>query len=283
MADRLPDVAARAAAFEPLSHENRAALSELIGDAARPAPADFLLRMGHTVKDCRTHDHGTGEDFFCGNLTGWMGERMALVMRRLLDAEAELARYVGAEPTVAEEMQYLNRCLDAVHDVLDEARRGAERWENPLPVPEWVTVVAQAANGRRPTRRPSRAEVLREAADVADSDNTCDCGGCVSCVRRQIAAELRRMADAAGKDTRKGESTPAAAPDFFQPGHTYTGDYGWKFRVDSITTHPEDGARTALGWRFFNGQWEPMAYEEGDWKLQQALDHIVSTDGGDAG
>lgn len=136
--------------YEPLSKDNRAALAELIGDAARPAPADFLLRLGHTVKDCRTHDHGTGEDIFCGNLAGWMGERMALVMRRLLDAEAELEKYVGKEPTVAEEMQHLNRCLDAVYDLCEEAKRAAGRWENPLPVPEWVAAVEQAADGDRP-------------------------------------------------------------------------------------------------------------------------------------
>ncbi|MFE0800134.1 hypothetical protein [Streptomyces sp. NPDC058812] len=63
---------------------------------------------------------------------------------------AELNKYVGKEPTVAEEMAYLNRCLDAVLDLCDEAERQATRWENPLPVPEWVTKVRQAADGDRP-------------------------------------------------------------------------------------------------------------------------------------
>ncbi|WP_030992183.1 hypothetical protein [Streptomyces sp. NRRL S-1813] len=137
-------------AYEPLSPEHRAALAELIGDAARPATADFLLRLGHTVKDCRTHDHGTGEGIFCGNLVGWMGERMALVVRRLLDAEAELEKYVGKEPTRDEEAQHVNRCLDAVYHLCEEVKRAAGRWENPLPVPEWVAAVEQAADGNRP-------------------------------------------------------------------------------------------------------------------------------------
>ncbi|MFJ3949032.1 hypothetical protein ACIPXV_03035 [Streptomyces libani] len=186
--------------YEPLSRDNRAALAELIGDAACPAPADFLLRLGHTLKDCRTHDHGTGEDIFCGNLAGWMGERMALVMRRLLDAEAELEKYVGKEPTVAEEMQHLNRCLDAVYAVVEEAKRGAQRWENPLPVPEWVAAVEQAADGNRPTSRPSCGRDLgpgyhcqRAAGHSGDCEPTPD--------------------PAAGKDTPTGgESTRDGLP-----------------------------------------------------------------------
>jgi hypothetical protein len=63
---------------------------------------------------------------------------------------AELAKYVGKEPTIAEEMAYLNRCLNAVHDVCDEAEKQATRWEHPLPVPEWVSTVREAASGERP-------------------------------------------------------------------------------------------------------------------------------------
>ncbi|MFC8424004.1 hypothetical protein ACFUN7_24520 [Streptomyces sp. NPDC057236] len=58
--------------------------------------------------------------------------------------------------------------------------------------------------------------------------------------------------------------------DFFESGHTYTHvDDGtdWKFRVDTVTTHPEDGERTALGWRHFWGQWEACAYGEDDYEI----------------
>ncbi|MFI6639971.1 hypothetical protein [Streptomyces sp. NPDC050504] len=39
-----------------------------------------------------------------------------------------------------------------------------------------------------------RAAVLEEAADVVDNDDTCDCGGCDTCIPRAFAADLRRMA-----------------------------------------------------------------------------------------
>lgn len=64
--------------------------------------------------------------------------------------KAELAKYVGAEPTIAEEMAYLSRCLDAVRDLCDATEEQATRWENPLPVPEWVEQVRAATDGVRP-------------------------------------------------------------------------------------------------------------------------------------
>jgi hypothetical protein len=73
-----------------------------------------------------------------------------------------------------------------------------------------------------------------------------------------------------------------AAPDFFQVGRTYTGSHGWKFRVDAITAHPEDGERTALGWRFFNGQWGECAYGEDDFEIIQLAGETDVADGGEA-
>lgn len=58
--------------------------------------------------------------------------------------------------------------------------------------------------------------------------------------------------------------------DFYVPGRTYAGtdpSYDWQFRCDTVTTHPKDGERTALGWRHFKGEWEPYAYGEDDWDL----------------
>ncbi|MGW3135956.1 hypothetical protein [Streptomyces sp. NPDC001139] len=81
------------------------------------------------------------------------------------------------------------------------------------------------------------------------------------------------------------KSSPAGADAtsvFFQVGHTYVDDeYDWKFRVDAITTHPEDGERTALGWRFFKGQWEEMAYGEDDWEIHQLVGHTDVTKTGE--
>lgn len=56
--------------------------------------------------------------------------------------------------------------------------------------------------------------------------------------------------------------------DFYEVGTTYSNPTtDWLFRVDCITTHPVDGARTALGWRFWDAYWEPYAYEEYDWDI----------------
>lgn len=86
-------------------------------------------------------------------------------------------------------------------------------------------------------------------------------------------------------DTAARTETPAvpAAPDFFQPGHTYTHvDDGtdWKFRVDTVTTHPEDGERTALGWRHFRGTWEPYAYGEDDYEIHLLVGTVDAGEGG---
>jgi hypothetical protein len=72
-----------------------------------------------------------------------------------------------------------------------------------------------------------------------------------------------------------------ATPDFFQVGHTYTdpdGSTDWRFLCDAITTHPQDGERTALGWRHFRGQWSECAYGEDDWEIHQIADAIATTE-----
>lgn len=61
----------------------------------------------------------------------------------------QLAKYVGKEPTLRDEMAYLHRCLNAVFNVCRVAEKQALRWENPLPVPEWVSAVRSAAAGER--------------------------------------------------------------------------------------------------------------------------------------
>ena len=77
-----------------------------------------------------------------------------------------------------------------------------------------------------------------------------------------------------------------AAPDFYQVGHTYTHvDDGtdWAFRVDAITAHPEDGERTALGWRHFRGEWTEYAYGEDDWDVHLHVGLVeAATGSGDA-
>ena len=64
---------------------------------------------------------------------------------RITDLEAERKRYVGVEPTIAEEMAYLSSCLDAVHGLCEEQEKAARLFE--LPAPEWITAVRQAVDG----------------------------------------------------------------------------------------------------------------------------------------
>ncbi len=44
----------------------------------------------------------------------------------------------------------------------------------------------------------ARSAALREAAGVVGNDDTCDCGGCDTCVPRHFAQMLRDMADQGG-------------------------------------------------------------------------------------
>ncbi|WP_426404254.1 hypothetical protein ACN9M0_24955 [Streptomyces sp. R-07] len=74
-------------------------------------------------------------------------EQLRVQRDRIAELEAERKKYVGVEPTIAEEMAYISRCLDAVYAVCDAAEKQATRWEQPLPVPEWVALIRNAADG----------------------------------------------------------------------------------------------------------------------------------------
>ncbi|MDX3759285.1 hypothetical protein [Streptomyces sp. AK02-04a] len=104
----------------------------------------------------------------------------------------------------------------------------------------------------------------------------------VAALRKEDLPEVQRVLTD-HEDWRKkatGAQSATATPEFFQPGHTYSdpsADNDWKFRVDTITTHPADGERTALGWRHFRGEWTEQAYGEDDFEI-----HLLAgmTDGG---
>jgi hypothetical protein len=92
---------------------------------------------------------------------------------------------------------------------------------------------------------------------------------------------LQRRAD---ENTEKATAPAATAtPDFYQVGHTYTepdGATDWRFRVDHITTHPEDGERTAIGWRHFRSEWDVYAYGDDDFEIHRLVGYIDVTEGG---
>ncbi|MFF9124396.1 hypothetical protein ACF09J_13980 [Streptomyces sp. NPDC014889] len=82
-----------------LTQEQRDAISELIGDA-KPASSALLVSFAQSVRDRRDHDHPKWEDFYCLNLSAYMGERAAYVLRRVVDAEARIAELEAAQGTV---------------------------------------------------------------------------------------------------------------------------------------------------------------------------------------
>lgn len=77
----------------------------------RPATDLLLADLATCVKSVREHQHPErGEDFFCLNLTSYMGERMAAVLKRLDDERAEVRRWKDRHTALAEEATgYLTR------------------------------------------------------------------------------------------------------------------------------------------------------------------------------
>ncbi|MFJ8054906.1 hypothetical protein [Streptomyces sp. NPDC096142] len=80
-----------------LTPEQRAAIAGQIGDA-RPATPGLLVAFGKSVRDRHEHEHPKWEDLFCMNLSSYMGERMAPVLRRLLDLEDEVDALKASRP-----------------------------------------------------------------------------------------------------------------------------------------------------------------------------------------
>lgn len=110
-----------------------------------------------------------------------------------------------------------------------------------------------------------RAQVLTEAADFVGNDDTCDCGGCDSCVPNKLAAGLLAMA---------GEKATAAAttatPDFYQADRTYQ-RRRWLFQCLAVAPSPFNGETRAIGFLYRPGEpatatgLDPDDWEHGGW------------------
>lgn len=169
---------------DDLTSQQRAKLAGLAGPGV-PAPASLLLRLAEAVRDRREHVHEPREDIYCANLTAWLGERMAPVLRRLVEAEAEVARLraeLATRPTrdavlreaaeiadeaVPDEQPHTDwdrGRLSAARDIrsmLGVTPIGTEHASEDVPA-----LRAEVARLRAElSARPSRATVLREAAD----------------------------------------------------------------------------------------------------------------------
>lgn len=130
-----------------------------------------------------------------------------------------------------------------------------------------------------------RADVLAEAEveiTLAVERNQREHPDEAAMVARRLGMRAAERIVRGMREETEEESSPVGAeatPDFFQPGHTYAQSefpqYDWRFRCDTVTAHPEDGERTALGWRFWRGNWEAYAYGEDDWEVHL---HVGLTD-----
>ncbi|WP_128378500.1 hypothetical protein [Streptomyces cavernae] len=81
----------------PLNANQRAELAALLGDV-EPVPDSLVMTLGALIRDRRENDHPQWEDLSRHNLAGYMGDRMAPVLRRLLDREAENERLRANKP-----------------------------------------------------------------------------------------------------------------------------------------------------------------------------------------
>lgn len=80
-----------------LTAKQRTTIAEQLGDV-RPATPGLLVAFGESVRNRREHAHPTWEDLYCMNLSSYMGERMAPVLRRLLDLEDEVEQLRTPSP-----------------------------------------------------------------------------------------------------------------------------------------------------------------------------------------
>lgn len=83
------------------------------------------------------------------NTTNWSLGNLAArdLLAEVQRLKAELGQMTAARNTVAALYRDADSRLDSVLNICDREQRNAMRWENPIPVPEWVAVVQRAALG----------------------------------------------------------------------------------------------------------------------------------------
>lgn len=146
-------------ARDRMTPEQRATLAQQLGDA-QPARTELLASFGESVQNRAEHDHTTQrEDWYCLNLSSYMGERMAPVLRRLINAESDAERYRTAWRLARGRAISTGGAAD---------RYAARAHELQTALQDSLVAVI----GVQIERNAIRAEVLREGADavVAEYD-----------------------------------------------------------------------------------------------------------------
>ncbi|MFE4691211.1 hypothetical protein ACFRH6_14275 [Streptomyces sp. NPDC056749] len=125
----------------PMAPEQRRAIAVQIGEV-QPATDALIGSVAESVADVRNHTHPSREDLYCMNLTSYMGERMAPVLRRLLDAENEVAQLQAQrERRLTRQIALQNDALNMRGSLApaDETRRVPfELGETLTPAVDWL-------------------------------------------------------------------------------------------------------------------------------------------------
>ncbi|WP_326768588.1 hypothetical protein OG978_32355 [Streptomyces sp. NBC_01591] len=107
----------------PMTPEQREAIAKQLGDV-KPAMDGLLVSVAESVANVRDHDHPKWEDLYCMNLSSYMGERMAPVLRRLLNAEARVERSGRARLLAEHETRTVARERDVLRARVEELVTG---------------------------------------------------------------------------------------------------------------------------------------------------------------
>ncbi|MFI9012641.1 hypothetical protein ACIGZI_01245 [Streptomyces griseus] len=114
----------------PMRPEQRKAIAVQIGEV-QPATDALIGSLAESVANVRNHEHPSWEDLYCMNLTSYMGERMASVLKRLLDTETENARLGAENDTLGNDLTGANlaqwedgREIDRLRLALKAVQRG---------------------------------------------------------------------------------------------------------------------------------------------------------------
>jgi hypothetical protein len=139
-----------------------------------------------------------------GWVTGWPCEAAVRGGAEVFTPEHQAERAGRDVPAlVAEvrrltaELQQARGLLDDVLTVCDATESGARRWENPLPVPEWVSIVRAAADG---SNYPAAEKT---AHDLIECDHQAEAGQLAEQVK-QLRAALHGIESDAERAARKG-------------------------------------------------------------------------------
>lgn len=141
-----------------------------LGDQA-PATDLLLGRLADTVVDFRNHDHpaeGAGPDLYCLNLTSFMGDRMAAVLRRVADEQSEVFKERQRATALAEEFERevgrLMAQVNRVVTVVNTWQRWREQADDGAPFAELYDQVLAALDGQDAiSTRPYPTSTAEEA------------------------------------------------------------------------------------------------------------------------